>query len=453
MLSAAASSDGEHGFDRLDDPRQRAFNRARDAMIETGQWEPAQFMGRRFAVGCVALEITQRCNLDCSACYLSAHSEAVRDVPLVEIFRRIEMVREAYGPGVDVQITGGDPTLRRRDELVAIVRQLCARDMRATLFTNGIRAKRDLLAELAAAGLAGVAFHVDLTQERPGYASERDLHQVRLDYIERARGLPLAVYFNTTVFDGNFAEIPDIAAFFIRHSDVVRIASFQPQANTGRGVADGRGPAITTRSVIRQIEAGAGTRLSFDTARVGHALCNRFAMVLVIGDSLVDLLDSPILFQEALELTATRRFSRSSPGRAFLSFARAMSRRPAFLLRCLPWLVSRVWRYRAELLKARCRVHKLAFYIHNFMDGCALDPDRLKACVFTAATDRGPVPMCQHNADRDATILRPTRIAKADGEWFWNPVSGKLSRRLPEVVPPDPDTVGLRRRKASKRQQ
>jgi len=34
-----------------------------------------QQMGQRWAVGCVALEITQRCNLDCTAWHLSEHSD------------------------------------------------------------------------------------------------------------------------------------------------------------------------------------------------------------------------------------------------------------------------------------------------------------------------------------------------------------------------------------------
>ncbi|MGE4112301.1 MAG: radical SAM protein, partial [Burkholderiales bacterium] len=146
------------------------LERARHRMQETGQWDPAQFVGRRTAIGCVALEITQRCNLDCSACYLSEHSETVKDLPLDEVFRRIDMIYSAYGADVDIQVTGGDPTLRKADELVAIVRRISERGMRPALFTNGIRATRALLTRLADAGLIDVAFHVDMTQERRGYA-------------------------------------------------------------------------------------------------------------------------------------------------------------------------------------------------------------------------------------------------------------------------------------------
>src|SRR5437588_5307363 len=82
-----------------------------------------QVLGRRSTIGCVAVEITQRCNLDCTLCYLSESSEKVKDIPLEVVLARLRKVRETYGDGVSVQITGGDPTLRKRSELVAIVRE------------------------------------------------------------------------------------------------------------------------------------------------------------------------------------------------------------------------------------------------------------------------------------------------------------------------------------------
>src|SRR5262252_2824769 len=110
---------------------------------------PNQILGRRSTIGCVALEITQRCNLDCTLCYLSESAESVKDLPLEVLFERIDRIRETYGPGIGVQVTGGDPTLRRRDELVAIVRRAAEAGLRPALMTNGIRATRDLLRELA----------------------------------------------------------------------------------------------------------------------------------------------------------------------------------------------------------------------------------------------------------------------------------------------------------------
>lgn len=165
--------------------------RAQQRLKAAEQWYPWQNMGRRWAIGCVSLEITQRCNLDCTLCYLSESSEAIKDVPLQELYRRVDDILAHYGANTDIQISGGDPTLRKRDELMAITRYVRDKGMRSTLFTNGILAKRDMLEELVANGLTDVAFHVDMTQERKGYDSEEALNEIRLDYIEHARGLPL----------------------------------------------------------------------------------------------------------------------------------------------------------------------------------------------------------------------------------------------------------------------
>src|SRR5947208_14446227 len=61
-----------------------ALAAARQRMLATGQWAPSQLMGRRWPIGWVALETTQRCNLDCAACYLSGPSQAVRVLPLAQ---------------------------------------------------------------------------------------------------------------------------------------------------------------------------------------------------------------------------------------------------------------------------------------------------------------------------------------------------------------------------------
>ncbi|HZF75707.1 MAG TPA: radical SAM protein [Acetobacteraceae bacterium] len=419
--------------------------RARVRMEETGQWHPRQSMGRRWSIGCVALEITQRCNLDCTLCYLSDHSEAVQDVPLGEVFRRIDLIRAHYGPDTDVQVTGGDPTLRRRDELVAIVRRVRARGMRPSLFTNGIKATRDLLEELCAAGLVDVAFHVDMTQERKGYASEVELNAVREEYIARARGLPLSVFFNTTAYDGNFHEIPQVAAFFVRHADVVRVASFQLQADTGRGTVRARAQPITIDTVAGQLRAGARADICFDTPIAGHAACNRYAMTLVANGRVHDLFGEGEALATILQATAGIQFDRQRRGRALAALALGLLRRPRAAARLVPWAARRLRGTLPDLVAARGRAHKLSFFIHNFMDASDLDAERIKACVFMVATRDGPISMCLHNARRDDFILQPVRTG---GGGWWDPLSGRIGEALPEVTAPTltPKTARGRRR-------
>ena len=392
---------------RFEEDRAGALERARARVAAAGQWSPRQHLGRRWPVGCVALEITQRCNLDCELCYLSESSQALKDIPLAEVYCRIAMIRAQYGAGVDVQITGSEPTLRPRGELVAIVRRARESGLRPSLFTNGIRASRALLAELAAAGLEDVAFHVDTTQRRRGYLSEAALDALRLEYIARARGLPLAVFFNTSVCDSNLEAVPAIAEFFLCHADVVRMASFQLHADTGRGSLRGRGPRVSVAAVAGRIQAGVRAKLNFDAMDIGHARCNRYAMALVANGRAHDLCDEPDFIVRMLERTAALRLDRTRPADGLAALAGWALRHPRALPDCLAWVARKTWRMRQDLLAARCRVHKLSFFIHDFMHACALERERIDACSFMVATPEGPLSMCLHNAKRDAYLLPP----------------------------------------------
>lgn len=406
---------------------------ARTRMEDAGQWHPEQLLGRRWSIGCVALEVTQRCNLDCTLCYLSDMSEAVHDVPLPELFRRIDAIAATYGPGTGVQVTGGDPTLRRPADLVAIVAHLRERGLRPTLMTNGIRASRALLAMLAEAGLRDVAFHVDTTQQRPGFDTEVALNTIREDYIHRTRGLPLTVFFNTTVHDGNFLDIPDLVRFFVAHSDAVKVASFQLQADTGRGVAGGRIACISRDSVAGKIAEGAGSPVQF-VSGIGHRACNAYAVTLVAAGRAHCITDDAALTTQVLGATAALPFDHTPIVRRVSRLLRWGLRHPDFLRCGGVWGLRKLWRMRRDLLAARGRVHRLGFFIHDFMDACHLEADRVAACAFMVATADGPVCMCLHNAHRDTFITRPFQVNAEPGERLWDPLTGSGAPR--KHVPP-----------------
>lgn len=403
---------------------------------------PNQVLGRRSTIGCVALEITQRCNLDCTLCYLSENSASVKDVPMDIIFRRIDRVRELYGPGVGVQVTGGDPTLRKRDELVAIVRRVSERGLRPSLFTNGIRATRDLLMELADAGLFDVAFHVDTTQRRKGYSTEAALNAVRREYIERARGLKLAVIFNTTVHGRNLEELPMLARFFLQTSDVVGMASFQVHAVTGRGEWRERAPDVTPQAIAERIRRGVGLpRLAWDTALVGHPSCNQGTMLATVGELAVDVLTDRGLYERFLDEFRHVQFDRRDVQRTASRVVRTAFRNPYWLMRGGLFLLRKLWTVRREVLRGD-RIGKITFFIHNFMDSSALDPERIRNCSFMVMTDNGPISMCEHNARRDEFILKPVPlVSRKAGQAFWNPLSGRIEESRGPLAPPRPSAT------------
>jgi len=414
-----------------DDPIAAACRRMRG----TEQWHPRQSLGRRFAIGCVALEVTQRCNLDCTLCYLSEHAEAMRDLPLDELLRRVARIRTDFGRHTEVQVTGGEPTLRAPADLIAVVRAITSSGMRASLFTNGIRATRDLLKALVEAGLSDVAFHVDTTQQRVGYANEVALNTLRNEYLQRARGLPLAVVFNTTVHDGNLDELPALARFFRDNAAGINLASFQLQAATGRGTQGACTLPVTKENVARQLAAGMGTPLRFDHLSVGHAACNRYALALVANGRVHDMLDDADVVARVLDAMGTVPFDRGRPARRTLQLLARIASRPALVLRLLPWSLGKLRAISADLVAARFRAAKLTLFIHDFMDAATLERDRIEACSFMVATADGPMSMCLHNARRDQMLLR---ALPAPGGGWWNPVTGAVTPTPVPVLPPVP---------------
>jgi hypothetical protein len=318
---------------------------------------------------------------------------------------------------------------------VAIVREAARLGLEPSLMTNGIKLTRDLAKELKEAGLTDVAIHVDLTQERKGYLTEESLNAVRNEYIERVRGLGLHVIFNTTVYDGNFAEIPALLRFFSQHADVVGLVSFQIQAATGRGVITEKTSAITLPNVRRRIEEACGTKLGWDNIRVGHPDCNSVSYVLLAKDRFLDLNADPELFAAIIRETTDIRYSRIN---AFRTSARVFAwalTRPAFVFLILKRLVAFAARHARAIWTGRAEIRKLTLIIHNFMDAAELDPERIAACSFMVATDRGFVSMCAHNAAREAFIRKPLEVATAEGVKVWDPLTGLT---LPTVARQEP---------------
>jgi hypothetical protein len=378
-----------------------------------------QVLGRRSTIGCVALEVTQRCNLDCTLCYLSDYSESVPDPPLEELRRKADNIKRLFGVQTNVQITGGDPTLRRRDELVEIVRYVASIGLFPALFTNGIKASRDLLAELRQVGLVDVAFHVDVTQERKGYTTEKKLNEIREEYIERARGLGLAVIFNTTVCDQNLDELPDLVRFFVRHAgdSGLGMASFQMQADTGRGILHKRGAPLTRRRLQRLIDDACGTPISWGHVLIGHPECHNIGYTLAVGGrEVIDLFDDATIVERFLADFGTVMLDRSDVPRSALKVARHIfTEKPGWLAFGAGWSARLVGKILGAMARTRStKLGKLSFFMQNFQDADALDDERLHDCSFMVATRDGAISMCAHNARRDDYIIPPNLVRGVD---------------------------------------
>ncbi|MEO9684587.1 radical SAM protein [Ascidiaceihabitans sp.] len=401
----------------------------RDGLIAAGQFDDLQTAGRFYPMVCVSLEITQRCNLDCTLCYLSDRAELAHDIPLPILFTRIAMIAQHYGPGTPVQISGGDPTLRSTEDLEAICAEIRRLGLRSCLMTNGIRATRAMLSRLATAGLDDVAFHVDLTEERKGYPTEASLNTVRRDYIDRAKGLGLRILFNTTVFDGNIDELPLLAQFFRDHAANVTLASFQMGADTGRGVSDHHAKAVSRDIVSDALSKGFGTDLRASLA-IGHRECNRYDILLVAGKKAISATRDTSFLRQLIPALEDPNVERNAP-----VIWRMIRQKPGIALKGLFKGLGLLWQIRTGLIAGRGRVHRLSVVIHSFMDADQLDAERCASCVFMTMTSDGPISMCAFNAKRDALIFKPVPVQKGQRTEWWSAATGEVTK-LPDQTEP-----------------
>jgi 7,8-dihydro-6-hydroxymethylpterin dimethyltransferase len=237
--------------------------------------------------------------------------------------------------------------------------------------------------------------------------------------------VPVSVIFNTTVFAGNMHEIAALANFFVTHNDVVRFASFQLGADTGRGTITGREDeqSISQQSVCAAIERGAGVALNFDALHGGHRKCNRYAMLFTIGKRRFDALADGPFVARVMRETADVEIARDQGLRGTLMLAKAVLAKHALWSGFIKHTAHMFWQARREWWRDGLRVppvRKISFFTHNFMDACNLEADRIDACVFMAATVDGPMSMCAYNAERDTWLLKPIRLASGE---TWQPLA------------------------------
>ncbi len=187
----------------------------------------------------VAWNLTQRCNLACSHCYISAGPWQPRDAEITEEeFRRMADEVLAVSPGAMFVLTGGEPLVR--GDLEDLARYAVGQGATVVVGTNGVGLTTKRVASLAAAGVTGVAVSIDSLDPathdtfRHGDAALEGT----LAAIERLQAAKLDFIVQTTVTPTNRHEVEALAAFSAKMGAV----SF----NLYFLVETGRGETLTT---------------------------------------------------------------------------------------------------------------------------------------------------------------------------------------------------------------
>jgi hypothetical protein len=156
---------------------------------------------------------------------------------------------------------------------------------------------------------------------------------------------------------------------------------------------------------------------------------NKCGYCVAAHDKAYDALDDRRSLEAVLERMPLLSFDRRSRSKVVATLSKGLLSSPYLSFKAASWLIRKLWLAKADLWAGRGRVNKLSFVIHDFMDACRLERDRVEACAFMVMIQQGPMSMCLHNAKRDAFILAPIRLSGPRAERWWDPLSGQVTEQ------------------------
>jgi uncharacterized radical SAM superfamily Fe-S cluster-containing enzyme len=346
----------------------------------------------------VEIEVTQRCNLRCPVCFMSAESENT-DMPLDRLESCIETIARTAGTDTGVQLTGGEPTLR--PDLAQIVRRVRERGFWGVeVNTNGVVIARNepYLRELRAQGLTGIYLQFDgLTSEVYQQIRGVDLLETKLTAVENCRRAGIQVVLAMTIVSGiNDDQLGQTIAYAAQNSDIVAGVALQPAFTSGRFDAT-RATPLTMGDVIFMLEKQtAGLICARDIWPLGcsHPLCDTGTFLVRQGNEFTPV-TRDLTREEYLGL-----YNPSSPqGSVFLDVAA---------------------RKGLELAGG------LSVIIMNYMDAHTVDLERMEQCsMFVTMPSGALVPFCSYQLTNCAgeRVFPPWNIPGAEQGVDWSAVA------------------------------
>jgi radical SAM protein with 4Fe4S-binding SPASM domain len=182
----------------------------------------------------VSWNLTQRCNLECAHCYMSASAAAdIRGELTTAECRRVIDEIAAVNPNVFLILTGGEPFLRR--DLFAIAAYAAEKRFTTVFGTNGVLLREREAARMREHGVLGASISLDST-DRARHDAFRRLPgawdgAVRATRVLTDAGLDFSLHMSVT--DWNVDEVP--AMIELARDLGAKVLNFFFLVRTGRG--------------------------------------------------------------------------------------------------------------------------------------------------------------------------------------------------------------------------
>ncbi len=324
------------------------------------------------------IEVTRRCNAKCPVCFMSADFPT-DGISFEEIEGLVATLAQKVGPETGLQITGGEPTVRRDlPEIVAMARSYGFTGIEIN--TNGIVIGRseDYLMRLVEAGITGVYLSFDGIDEAP-YESicGRAMLEDKLACIENCRRVGIQVVVCMTIVKGvNDDRVGEVIDFAWRNSDVVIGVALQPAFTSGRFEPSDYAPYTAGDTIFSLPEQTGGLIQVADIMPLGCSdpLCDT-------GTFLMPNPDNPSTY-----IPATRGLSREEYLELFDPTSPQGSVLPDILYK-----------------KGVNLFHGVSVIIMNYMDAMSATVERMRECSMTVAMKDGRViPFCSYQMTNTA---------------------------------------------------
>ena len=351
----------------------------REYPIEGACCKSCGLCGRHLRRGTlVEIEVTRRCNATWPVCFMSADFPT-DGITFEEIEGLVSTLAEKVGPETGLQITGGEPTVRKDlPEIVAMARRHGFTGIEIN--TNGIVIGRsqDYLLRLVEAGITGIYLSFDGIDEMP-YESicGRAMLSDKLACIENCREVGIQVVLCMTIVKGvNDDRIGEVIDFAWKNSDVVIGVALQPAFTSGRFEPSEYAPYTAGDTIFSLPEQTAGRIQVEDIMPLGCSdpLC----------DTGTFLMPDPA--DPARYIPATRGLSREEYLELFDPTSPQGSVLPDILYK-----------------KGVNLNHGVSVIIMNYMDAMSTTIERMAECSMTVAMKDGRViPFCSYQMTNTA---------------------------------------------------
>ncbi|UWG98521.1 DUF5714 domain-containing protein [Dehalobacter sp. DCM] len=364
---------------------------------------------------CVVLEVTERCNLNCTYCYAESN-KASADPSWEKIKEWLEFLANRGKPFI--HISGGEPTVRSDlPEIIRLANHLGFPYIQ--LNTNGLRLAQEpqYARKLKEAGLSSVFMQFDGTRDEIYQQLRgRSLLAEKEKAIQVCDENQLGVVLVPTVVPGvNADNIGEIVHYGLARIPAVRGIHFQPVSYFGRySDKPSDEQRITLPEVIRGIEEqtkGVFKVENFNPSGCDHARCGFY------GDF--------VMYPDGSVKSLTRRKEQSCCSKP--TEATAVQKNRNFVEQ--RWERVYVEDDQDQILKksgldsmdyflSRVRSHSFTITGMAFQDCWNIDLERLRECSLHVFSPEGKiVPFCAYNltsTEGESYYRKPGQLSKID---------------------------------------